>query len=112
MARIWFASTQRAGGAPSSSRRVWRENTRGDFWVLDVASGSPAYYDASAINFATGLKGDLLLVHGVGRRQRALSGDGGVDQCFSRGRKTILDDGVSKPRTRNLRRKGNDDTSL
>src|SRR5205814_190407 len=24
----------------TNSARVWRENTRGDFWVLDVASGS------------------------------------------------------------------------
>jgi dipeptidyl-peptidase-4 len=27
---------------------------------------SAAYYDASAINFAAGLKGDLLVVHGTG----------------------------------------------
>jgi len=30
------------------------------------STDSAAYYDASAINFAAGLKGDLLLVHGSG----------------------------------------------
>ena len=38
------------------------------------------YRLGSPINFAEGLKGKLLIIHGIGRRQRALPGDGAADQ--------------------------------
>jgi hypothetical protein len=44
------------------------------------STDSAAYYDASAINFAGGLKGDPSRRPRLRRRQRALSGHGATDQ--------------------------------
>ena len=59
-----------------------------------------------------GIEGDLLVVHGTRRRQRALPGHRAAGERARRGGQTVPDDGVSEPVPRDLRGPGHDGPSL
>ena len=70
------------------------------------------YQAGSPINFAQNLKGHLLIVHGIGRRQRPLPGDGASREPARGARQTVRFDGLSEPLAFNLGRPGHDGPRL
>ena len=70
------------------------------------STDSAAYRDASAVNFATGLRGDLLVVHGSGDDNVHYQGTEQLINALVAARKAISDDGVPEPHARHLRRAG------
>ena len=70
------------------------------------------YRIGSPINFAEGLKGKLLIVHGIRRRQRALPGHRAAGQPPGRARQAVRPDGLSEPHARDLRRARHDGAHL
>ena len=72
----------------TNSQRVWRRNTRGDYWVLDMTSSDLAYEQGSPITFADHLEGNLLIIHGTGDDNVHYQGaEALIDKLIAEGKK-------------------------
>ena len=74
-------------------------STRNATWALPEENAD-GYHAAHRSTSPTGCRGKLLIVHGIGRRQRALPGHRAAGQSADRARQAVRPDGLSEPHAR------------